>query len=137
MADTFTFVPASLPCKSFRDVHVFLDRSSVPTIQRFEDEGREGSLLSRTFVSCSLHFLVKLVVELMTSSDSSFLAAAAAACWKGFTTATRRSTSAGRRSIPGRRKRPSFLELSMARGGHFVDMVPNIIVPGDALPQKS
>ena len=76
-------------------------------------------------------FLVKVVVELMASGDSSFLAAA---CWRGFTTATRRRTSAGRRSFPGRRKRPSFLELSTVRGGHFVDMVPNIIVPSDALP---
>ena len=47
--------------------------TAEPTIQRYEDKGRGRNTLSRTFVSCSLHFLVKHVVELMTSGDSSFL----------------------------------------------------------------
>ena len=65
---------SSLPVCLARALAMLLTSlTAEPTIQRYEDKGRGRNTLSRTFVSCPYHLLVKLVVEPMTSGDSRFL----------------------------------------------------------------
>ena len=118
MVAAFTLIPASLSghglCKAFH----FSDGYPVPTTKRLEGEGGEGHTLPGTFFISSSQAKSRLKPGVVAAPST-------VACCRGLMTVMSRAasrpadqlgmkTSAGLRSVPGSRNRPSLTGFKTA-----------------------